>query len=497
MINSLCVLGGGTSGLLSALILKQAYNSIDVRVVKSDKVGIIGVGEGATEHWKILCDFLQIPFDLAVVECAATVKVGIHFKEWGVPDYYHSVCGTAMQRNGETYPIYEKLIGDNAPPIELTDVAVHDNLVSEKWANLQESCEASQFHFHAFRLNEFLLKLCKERGIEIVEDEITDVVIENGQVVKLVGNQEHTADFYIDSSGMSRVIIKQLGGQWQSYSKHLITNSAIAFPTEDTDQYPIFTTSTAMKYGWMWNTPVQGRWGNGYVFCDKYIDFDQAQKEVEEKLGRPIEIFKRIKFDPGSVDRPWIGNCCAIGLSSAFVEPLESSAISQGLLQTWLLLNLLNSWTSDPEGAAELYNKKNKALCENILDFVAVHYITPRDDTDFWKYLKENRDEWVPQSLADNLKRWQKRVPTNFEFDEKWTLFKAENWIQTLHGLNLFDATAIQANYNSQPAHIQQRVEEALQKEKEYVSRANYIPHKEALELFKKNYIEVSQGYKL
>ena len=109
-MQSVIVLGGGSSGLLSALMVKQAFPNFDVTVIKSDSIGIIGVGEGSTEHWKTLCQFLNIDVNDAVRHCGATMKVGIHFKDWGVPDYYHSVIDDYLETNGESFPFYQKLI---------------------------------------------------------------------------------------------------------------------------------------------------------------------------------------------------------------------------------------------------------------------------------------------------------------------------------------------------------------------------------------------------
>jgi tryptophan halogenase len=485
-MESIIVLGGGSSGLLSALMIKKAFPNFNVTVIKSDKIGIIGVGEGSTEHWKAVCEFLEIDVNDAVKYCGATMKVGIHFKNWGVPDYYHSVIDDYLMTNGESFPFYQKLIADEVDMLTVTGIGFKEPSVAESWTESKTEPEAAQFHFNAILLNEYLLKLCKVRNITIIEDEITEVQVENNKITNLIGKQDYSADFFIDATGMARVLIKELGGNWISYGDQLITNSAIAFPTEDTDEYPIYTSATAMDYGWMWNTPVQGRWGNGYVFCDKYIDFDQAQAEVEAKLGRPVKIFKKFKFDPGRLDKNWIGNCCAIGLSSGFVEPLESSAISQGLLQTWLFINLYPGWQTDIS-VSEIYNDKSKEMSENILDFIAIHYVTPREDTEFWKYLKNNRDEWLPKTLQQNLERWRHRLPYRFEFDPKWTLFKAENWIITLYGLQLLDIDSIKTEYQLTPDHVKEFVNYRLEENLSIVNSIKRIPHKKGLELFLRN----------
>ena len=113
-------------------------------------------------------------------------------------------------------------------------------------------------------------------------------------------------------------------------------NQAIAFPTEDTDAYNTYSLARAMKYGWMWRTPTNGRGGNGYIFNNTYIDSKQAQEEIEGVFGRPVNIFKDIKFDPGSLDKVWIKNCLAIGLSANFLEPLHATSIGSVISQVML-----------------------------------------------------------------------------------------------------------------------------------------------------------------
>jgi tryptophan halogenase len=231
-----------------------------------------------------------------------------------------------------------------------------------------------------------------------------------------------------------------------------------------------------------------GRWGNGYVFCDKYIDFDQAQAEVEKRLGRKVEIAKKIKFDAGKLDRSWIKNCASVGLSSSFIEPLESSAISQTILQAFLIMNTLSSWTNDNEGVATMYNNRVDDICQNILDFIAVHYVSPREDTQFWKDLKDNRDTWIPATLQNNLAMWTNRLPLVLEFDQKYVLFTADNWIVTLHGLGLFDIEKIKKEYEMLPEEIKIGATQILTEQREFENIIPHVTHKAGLLKFIETY---------
>lgn len=488
-IQKIIVVGGGTSGLTTALVLEQSLPSIEIEIIESSAVGTIGVGEGATEHWRAFCDVARLNLEDTLIECGATFKSGILFKNWGVPDYIHSTITGMEKTYGDYLGRYAYMIANNLSPMDCILRSTKDNLVSEDWANLQADCPVNQFHFNTFTTNDYLHKVARDRNIKIYDDKIKDVVIgSDGNIVSIASETTtYSADFFIDCTGFAKVLISKLGAKWESYQKHLKVNSAIAFPTEDTDEYPINTTATAMNAGWMWNTPVRGRWGNGYVFNDEFLSFEQAQKEVETVLGKEVQIAKKIKFDAGRVDRAWIKNCCSIGLSSSFVEPLESSAISQGLLQTFLLFNLLPSWQTNPAGAEKIYNQKFDAMCKNILDFIVLHYVTERQDTPFWKNLYETREDWMPSRLQENLIDWKYRLPQAFEFDPKYTLFCAENWILTLHGLQLFDTQAIKKEFEKMHIDIQKDSATFVNDVKNTENKISYLPHKQGLERFIKN----------
>lgn len=488
-INKIIIVGGGTSGLMSALLLQKQFSHLEIQVIESSNIGTIGVGEGATEHWKHFCQTIGVSLEDTMVHCDATLKAGIKFSNWGFPDYIHNTVETYAQQAGDYLAVYAKMISEGAGPLDIVHRTNVDSLVPASWLD-GSGCPQNQFHFNTFSTNIYLHKLCAERNIKTIDDTIVDVTLDaEGNIQSLIGEQHtHTADFFIDSSGFSRILIKKLGAKWISYKDHLWVNSAIAFPTEDTDEYPIYTQATALDAGWMWNTPVRGRWGNGYVFCDKYINFDQAQEEVEKRLGKSVNIAKRIKFDSGKLDKCWIKNCATIGLASSFVEPLESSAISQTVLQTFLLMNLLPGYVNDPL-ISEVYNAKVDAMCTNILDFITLHYVVPRDDTPFWKDLKESRDVWMPDTLKHNLTQWTRRLPTALEFDAKYVLFTADNWIVTLHGMGLFDPTAVRKEYMMLAPELRYFADNIVDNEKHLEDTLQFIPHKFALEQFIKQYI--------
>ena len=428
-MKKIIIVGGGTSGYSSALILKTRFPLLNIEVIKSDKIGIIGVGE-CTHHFGEFTDFVGLNREDYFKECGATVKYGIYFKDWSKKDFLHSTNDNSVIERGQFKAFYAHCIYNNLDEKEMVDEFKYHNLICQNEYN-------DEFHFNTFELNKYLEKKCKEKGIVITTDEIEEVSIENNKITKL--NNKYEADFFIDCSGFKRILISKLGAKWISYQEYLPCNEAIAFQTPDTEEYNSYTLSQAMKYGWMWRIPVWGRWGNGYVFDNTLIDKDQAKKEVEELLGYEIDIAKNIKFEAGALDKFWIGNCCALGLASSFVEPLESSSIAATHMQTFLLLNYLINST---EESIKVYNEKTSAMMENIRDFIVLHYITDKEG-EFWK--KANNLP-KPSTLKFNLKLWKDRLPIRTDFGDYKVYFEI-NWIPLLLAKNLIDKEKIKHEY--------------------------------------------------
>jgi tryptophan halogenase len=451
-MKSILIVGGGTAGYISALILKTRFgDSIKIDIVKSDKIGIIGVGEGSTEHWNEFLIYTGINYKEIIKECDATCKIGIMFKNWSDSDYFHSVVPNNNILFSQTRVGYLKLISDDCEKKDLNDFLSWDNKVNVECIQKDYS-PTNQYHFNTFKLNSFLHKKCLERDIQIFDDEINNVVTnENGEIDKIKGlKKEYQYDFYIDCTGFKKLLISKLGAKWISYSSHLKMNEAIAFPTEDTDEYNIYTTATSLNYGWMFNIPTYGRHGNGYIFNNNSINADQAKEEVEIYLNRKIEIAKHIKFDPGALDKTWIKNCVAVGLSANFVEPLEATSIGTSIQQMFALIHYLPNFD---EADIVQYNDSINGIMENIKDFILLHYI------------KKDKEIKLTEKLKDNLKKWERRLPIDEDFNvykTKYKLFNAENFIQVLYGLDLLNTKKLKENYLNLNKEILKQVETQL-----------------------------------
>ena len=483
--NKIAVVGGGTAGFVAALILKKTYPSLIIDIIRSTKIGTIGVGEGSTEHWSVFMDYVGIQTAELINECDATFKTGIMFEDWSPKPYLQSVHDPFVADQLGVPIAYAKLIGENVDPRDLTGDYLWDNMTpfNKFMEERPNDTGVSQYHFNTKKLNDFLTKKAQEMGCTVVDDEITQVVVSEWNTVEYIASEKdkYNYDFYIDCTGFAKLLIKEVGAKWQSYSNYLKMKEAIVFPTPEEEEIPLWTLAKAMDAGWMFRIPVQGRKGNGYIFDSDFITAEQAQTEVESYLGHSVEVAKHIKFDPGALDKPWISNVCAIGLSASFVEPLEASSIGTSINQSFLLAQRLINYNQD---SIDRYNLEVNAIMDNIRDFIALHYITDRKDTEFWRAVSQIT---LPESLEKNLRMWKDRMPTTDDMTSytKKVLFNEYNYAIVMHGLGLFNTKKILQQYECMPEGAKEHVEKSIQHKLQF-DRTKTIPHKLMLQLLRR-----------
>lgn len=479
LLDNIAIVGGGTSGLVTALILRKTYPKLKIDLVESDKIGIVGVGEGSTEHWANFMQHCDISITDLVKETDATFKYGINFDNWnGDGKNYIQTVSSAFNIESQTHSkfVYSWLIAQGKGPKDLVHGYVEKNLHRKPYWSI------NQFHFNTFKLNTFLHKLCEQRDIGIINAEINNVTVNEQGIDTLQTTDGRTLkyDFYVDSTGFHRLLLqKTLGAKWKSYQKYLPMNAAIAFPTERTEDIPSWTLSKALDSGWLWRIPTQERYGNGYVFCDQFMDFDKAQQEVEKLYGHEVQVGKQIKFEAGCLEQCWIKNCAGIGLSTGFVEPLEASAIGASIQQAFLLETAIASYVPGIPYAERTYNQECKEILENILDFVALHYVVKREDTPFWKSIKD-----LPRtdSLQEKLDIFKHKFPGKSDFENRRVMFKEANWILIMHGLGLIPREVAQRDFDVQPKHIIESMEFNIENILGHEDESQYVSHRAALQ---------------
>ena len=451
MIKSICVVGGGNSGLMSALLIKRLLPNLSITLIKSKNIGTIGVGEGSTEHWTVFAQAAGISiFDL-MNECGATIKVGIKFENWhgDGTSYYHSIyesLGTIESYTGAALTMM-RLIGDGIGSEDMFWKFPMTGYVKEPFTNY------FQFHFDSEKLNKFLQERCIQSGINIYDSEIIDVKLDNEGFIESISDTEgktYSADFFIDSSGFRRVLSSKLGAEWVDWSKYLPMNSAIAFQTPYEEDLPPYTLARAMNSGWSWRSPVQERFGNGYVFSDNFITEEQALDEIQQYYKDTVNIGRKINFKSGKVNKAWIKNCLSIGLSSNFVEPLEASSIASTVKQLQLFLGSIYNWSKEDTGTIKKYNEIFDDMMLNVLDFIQLHYFTKRNDTEFWRWCKHEMT--MTDFNKEHLEIFKKNFVNQVVLPEdgmmhNFRIYDCLNWIQVMHGLRMFDSKKIKEIY--------------------------------------------------
>jgi len=478
--NKICILGAGTSGLTTALILKTSNPALDISIVKSAEIEIVGVGEGSTEHWTSFMNYVGItPVDI-IKNTGATFKYGIKFNNWNGDnkDYFHSVVSNFNVEDffGYLY-VYHKLINDY-PTLYETGVAEH---VPNSLHYAPYEFSAAQFHFDTFKLNEYLQAQCLEKGINILTDTINDVILDDNGIKEIVGNEQtYNADLFIDCSGWRRALISKLGATYNSMQEYLPMNTAFTFATKHNPdlELPSYTSATALSSGWAFQIPTQDRFGNGYIYCDKFIDEESAVKEIEELYGQKITVGRRFKFDAGYLENVWIKNCVAIGLSASFIEPLEATSIGAGLQQAFALSGFIKCWSDSTPEISDTYNEFFRDVFQNIVDFVQLHYVTKREDSDFWKYCKTLK---LTDFNKKTLPMFKKNLPVGPQFVKPWALFRHSNWLHVLHGLEIFDLEEIKRRWEYMPTEM--RMDATVKLHIQKMNAANHTPvgHREAL----------------
>lgn len=441
-ITNITIVGGGTSGWITAAYLNHrlqwgptADRAVTITLIESPDVGTIGVGEATTPTLKETLRFLQVSEAEFIQRTDATFKLGIWFEDWNrTPDgqpigFMHPFTGGGAVLGfnpGYSFKEHGWFVGrdgvtdqDFVRTISPTLVAV-ERMRGPRALDGPEFGGALQYAYHvdAGKLADFFSELCQERGVKHLRDNVVDVAFdERGHITSL--SLEKHGDFpvelVVDCSGFRGLLINQaMGEPFDSYSDYLFNDRAIAIQIKHTDRnkFRSMTTSTALKSGWSWNIPLRSRIGTGYVFSSAFASEEDALSEFQEYLGdQAKDASPRIlKMRVGRTRRSWVKNCVAIGLSSGFVEPLESTAImSVELMARWLLKTLPT--TNFEEPVIDQFNTLTSGLYEEIRDFLGLHFTqSNRNDSPYWRAVRSEAKR--SESLSQHLALWKYSLPS-------------------------------------------------------------------------------------
>lgn len=418
---SVVIVGGGTAGWMTANLFAKHLlaEGFDLTLIESPEIGIIGVGEGSTPPLKEFLDAIDVGESEWMDACKATYKVGITFRGWsgkpGFAQYFHPFL---CQPDDYTAPAFfhnsfliRKGVDLEGHPDHFF-LAAH--LARQKLAPLAPANFPFGikygYHFDSGLLGQFLAGRAIARGVVHLQGKVSAILQhENGDIraLRTEDGREIHGDFFVDCTGFRSQLLQQtLQVPFNSYGKNLFNDAAVVLPTEQEAEPPCDTTSTALKYGWVFRIPLTHRNGNGYVYSSRYISADQAETELRAHLGlldSPVQA-RHLKMKVGRVERHWSHNCLAVGLSQGFIEPLEATALD--LVQT-TIARFLEFFRRGQFSAQfrDDYNASINQRFEAVRDYIVGHYrISSRDDTPYW--IDNSRNEHISPSLRAILQTW-------------------------------------------------------------------------------------------
>ena len=446
-VRKVTIVGGGTAGWMTAAVLSQWLSKVEIKLVESDEIGTIGVGEATIPHIRNFLALAGIDPLKMISESKATFKLGIQFVDWGAPGekYIHGFgkIGRDMlwlHPHQLWLAARERMPGSSKhfDNYSLNCVACLSNKFAFPDTRNPNSPLADidyAYHFDASLFARYLRSESETRGVSRVEGRIVEVIQnpENGFVerVRLTDGREVDGDLFIDCSGMRALLIGDaLGIGYEDWNQWLLCNRAMAVPCTSAEPVTPYTRSTARKSGWQWRIPLQHRIGNGYVYAAELISDEEVQETLLANLdGEAMADPRPVRFRPGRRLKSWDKNVIALGLSSGFLEPLESTSIH--LIQTGVH-RLLAMFPSTGFSAADVneYNLQARTEYEDVRDFVIAHYkVTRRTGDPFWDHV---RTMDVPDSLNERFELF--RSSGRFFKHGAQELFAEESWVQVLIG---------------------------------------------------------------
>ena len=458
-IEHVTIVGGGTAGWMSALMLvsflnRPTPNPIKITLIESANIPTVGVGEATVPGMVGLMKSLGVDEFEFFRRCNASFKCGVRFVNWN------------LKEDGSSQTFVHPF--QTAPYLDHFRSAYHfhrfagkdDDFAGSVIAN-QEMVDAGKgprplqaqqyeatfnyaYHLDAGLFANFMRDLAVERGVEHIYDDIEEVKLdEKGHVSELMLKEggARPVEFVIDCTGFRGLIINEtLKEPFKSFNDMLLCDRALALQVDHVceDEIDSCTTSTALGAGWVWNVPLYNRVGTGYVFSSQFRSDEEAIEEFLGHLGEraggkePRVVPMRV----GRTERCWVNNCLAVGLASGFVEPLESTAIYIIEMQIRWFLESFPDKSVHPL-LAKRYNRWMDDLYEEIVNFIVMHYRTSnREDTEFWRTVRH--DTPIPDKLAEDLETWRYSLPGPVDTQNN-KLFNYWNYLYVLFGKRYYD----------------------------------------------------------
>ena len=469
-IQRVVIVGGGTAGWMAAALLARALGpQVQIRLVESDEIGVVGVGEATIPSIRLVNQFLGLDEDDLLRATQGTFKLGIEFNDWrrlgdsymhafgdiglplGLAGFHHYWLRDVQGRTGAAGagraaaadgPGYTSAAGAAAAGVpDLWAYSLNAAVARQHRFGRMERVGSSPltgikyaYQLDAIAYGQYLRRHTDPAIVQRIEGRIVDVQLRAGdgfiESVQLASGERVAGDLFIDCSGFRGLLIEgALQTGYDDWQQWLPCDRALAVASERVAPMRPYTQASARTAGWQWRIPLQHRSGNGHVYCSRFVSDDEAAATLLRNLeGAPLGEPRQLRFTAGMRRQAWNRNCVALGLAGGFMEPLESTSIH--LIQSGVnrLLALFPDRHCDAALSAE-YNRQTRFEYERIRDFLILHYkATERDDSPFWRHCAQME---IPESLARRIELFRGNGSIFRHADE---LFTEVGWLQVLLG---------------------------------------------------------------
>ena len=446
-VQQVVIAGGGAAGWMAAALLAKTMGStISIRLVESEEIGTVGVGEATIPPIREFNRVLGLDENDFLRRTQGTFKLGIQFRDWGRADdcYMHAFGEVGRDLGMGSFHQYWLRGLREGHAGRFRDYSVNETAALANRFDRIDQLPGSPlpgivhaFHFDAARYALYLREFSERLGVTRIEGRITrvDRDPDNGFIKALaLDNGQYVAgEFFLDCTGFRSLLLGQtLGVEYEDWSRWLPCDRAVAVPSKVVNPLGCYTRATARKAGWQWRIPLQHRIGNGHVYCSEYMSDDEATATLLDNLdGEALDEPRLLRFTTGRRKQFWRGNCVALGLAGGFMEPLESTSIH--LIQTGVswLVRLFPDRRFEPANIDE-FNRQCLFDFDRIRDFLVLHYLlNDKDDLPFWR---DCRNAAPPERLKHRLELFRAGGGVYRELGE---LFTETAWLQVMLGQNI------------------------------------------------------------
>jgi tryptophan halogenase len=442
-VQRVLVAGGGSAGLLAALSIKTHLPQVEVTLVRSRELGVIGVGEGSTVGLpSFLHGYLRIPPGEFLTQARPTWKLGLRFTHWGPRPHFHYSFAPSMYVRWNNLPkvaaFYCTEEMDNAN--FATALMEHDRVFLRGENGSPQMTRDFGYHVENAGFVETLEKYASARGVALIDDRITSVHRDEGGAISGIdcaGGTSRRADLYVDCSGFESLLLgKTLQEKFRSFSSTLFCDRAVVGGW-DRSVEPVkpYTSVEPMDAGWSWQIEHEHRINRGYVYSSHFSSDEKAEREFREQNPK-VETTRIVRFISGRYENAWRQNVVALGNACGFVEPLEATSLGAICSEAATLVEALQDSDGAPTASQiRQFNYRIGASWDNIRRFLAIHYrFNTRQQTSFWKACRAEVDLAGAEAIVDF---YAENGPSDFArqallspFDQ----FTMDGWLTLLVG---------------------------------------------------------------